>query len=192
MFGISSPLPLVSSKGAKDCAAGADRSQRFRRYLESRRYPFLAVGRCGRVVQATVEGRCGNHQREGQDFLRELVVLVGAQNNKDEVAQVVRFLAEVKQPALSFAMVRALNDGLQRAGVPLSSAGGNVPGIISAAAKSANDPQADERTRVQAVRLLGVTSFKESGAELLELLNLSQPQAVQLAAISTLSRFNRP
>jgi putative membrane-bound dehydrogenase-like protein len=129
---------------------------------------------------------------EGQDFLRELVVLVGAQNNKDEVAQVVRFLADVKQPALSYAMVRALSDGLQRAGVPLSSLGGNVPAIISAAAKSANDPQADERTRVQAVRLLGVTSFKDSGAELLELLNLSQPQAVQLAAISTLSRFNDP
>jgi putative membrane-bound dehydrogenase-like protein len=126
----------------------------------------------------------------GQEFLRQLVVLVGAQNKKQEVAQVMDFISKVQQPALSFSLVRALNDGLQRAGASVTSEGGKVQGIINSAKKTADDPRADEATRAQAIQLLGVTSFSQAGAELLDLLNLNQPQAVQLAAISTLAKFN--
>jgi putative heme-binding domain-containing protein len=45
---------------------------------------------------------------------------------------------------------------------------------------------------VEAVLLLGQTSFADSSSTLLSLLNLQQPQAIQLAAVSTLARFNDP
>src|SRR6266704_1197633 len=52
--------------------------------------------------------------KSGQEFLRQLVSIVGAKNKQAEVAQVVDFIGKVKQPAVSFAMVRGLGDGLRR------------------------------------------------------------------------------
>jgi len=128
--------------------------------------------------------------RPGQEFLRQLALLVGAKNNKGEVAQVLGFLATVNEPARSFALARALGEGLQRAGSSLAALGGNVTELLVSAGKTAADNQAAEATRAQAVQLLGMTSFAESGSLLLSLLNQSQPQSVQLAAISTLARFS--
>jgi putative heme-binding domain-containing protein len=131
---------------------------------------------------------CGS--KGGQEFLRQLVMLVGAKNNKKEVSRVVEFIGKVNQPVVSFAMVRGLGDGLQRAGSLLAAAGDSTKPILELALKTAVDDKADEATRVQAVRVLGLTSFPDSGKALLSVLNLQQPQAIQLAAISTLARFN--
>jgi putative membrane-bound dehydrogenase-like protein len=128
----------------------------------------------------------------GQAFLRQLVVLVGAKNRQEEVAQVLDFIAKVSQPALSFGLVRALGDGLQRGGSSLAAAGSNMKDIFASASKLAPDEHAAETTRVEAIKLLGLTSFGESGPALLSLLDLKQPQAVQLAAIATLARFTDP
>ena len=130
--------------------------------------------------------------KAGQEFLRQLVVLVGTKNKRDEVARVLDYIGQVRQPALTFALFLALGDGLQRAGSSLTAAGADLKGIIAAAGRVAVDEQAAEATRVQAIQLLGVTSFAESGTTLVSLLDLKQPQAVQLAAISTLARFNEP
>jgi putative membrane-bound dehydrogenase-like protein len=130
--------------------------------------------------------------KAGQEFLRQLVMLVGAQNKRGEIAQVLEFIGRINQPTLSFALVRALSDGLQRAGSSLAGAGADVKGVLSQANKIASDDNAAEEVRAEAVEVLGVTSFAEAGETLLLLLNLKQPQAVQLAAISTLSRFNDP
>src|SRR6185436_9558799 len=64
--------------------------------------------------------------------------------------------------------------------------------IFSAAKKTAADPQAAELVRIPAIELLGLTSYIDCNALLLSLLNLKEPQAVQLAAISTLARFTEP
>jgi putative membrane-bound dehydrogenase-like protein len=131
---------------------------------------------------------CGS--KGGQDFLRQLVMLVGAKNRSDEVAKVVQFIGKVDQPIVSFALARGLGDGLQRAGSSLAAVGGPLKSIVERASNTASDEKASEPTRVEAVRLLGVTSFADSSSTLLSLLNLQQPQAIQLAAISTLARFN--
>ena len=60
----------------------------------------------------------------------------------------------------------------------------------ASAAESAKDPRASETTRTEAIRLLGLTSFAESGGLLLSLLDPSQPQTIQSAAVSSLNRFN--
>jgi len=130
--------------------------------------------------------------KKGQEFLRQLVVLVGGKNKKEEVAQVLDFISKGNNPApLTFAMTRALGEGLQRNNGSLPNTD-SVKAIFSSATKLAADETADEPTRIAAVRLLGLSSYGDAGKTLLELLNLKQPQAVQLAAIGALSRFSDP
>ncbi len=130
--------------------------------------------------------------RAGQDFLRQLVVLVGAKNQPAEVAGVVRFVSQAEDPALTFAMTRALGDGLQRAKQPLTAAGEGVRSILVRARTTAANRAAPETQRAPAIQLLTYTSYAEAGKLLLELLDLTQPQPVQLAALSTLARFTEP
>jgi putative membrane-bound dehydrogenase-like protein len=130
----------------------------------------------------------------GKDFLRQLVELIGAKNNPAEVKQVIDYLASGKDPALSFAAVRGLGKGLERAGTSLAAV--DTEGKMSAVLNSANDvvsnSQADPKQRVQAIQLLGETSFEKAGAKLLSLINLNEPESVQLAALSTVAKFNSP
>src|SRR6266581_6509140 len=62
----------------------------------------------------------------------------------------------------------------------------------SSANKEAVDVHAPEATRSEAVQLLGLTSYADSGRRLFSLLSLDQPQSVQLAVISALGRFADP
>jgi putative membrane-bound dehydrogenase-like protein len=128
--------------------------------------------------------------KSGQDFLRQLVTIVGAKNKKDEVARVVDFIGKVKQPGVSFAMVRGLGDGLRRTNASVLDAGGNIRAIMTSAQRFATDDKAPADVRIQAIQALGLASYSESGSALASLLNLQQPQEIQLAAISTLARFN--
>ena len=128
--------------------------------------------------------------KAGQDFLRQLVVLVGAKNQSEEVADVVRFISKSDEPALTFTMTRALGDGLQRAKKPLSSAGDGVLNILANAKTVTARDNAPESQRVPAIQLLAYTSYADAAQLLLNLLDLQQPQPVQLAALSTFARFS--
>lgn len=127
--------------------------------------------------------------KAGQEFLRQLVVLVGAKNRAEEVADVVKFVSTADAPALTFTMTRALGDGLQRAKKPLASAGDGVVRILASAKMAAANDAAPEAQRVPAIQLLAYTSYAEGAQLLLGLLDLKQPQPVQLAALSAFTRF---
>ena len=126
----------------------------------------------------------------GQEFLRQLVVLIGAKNNREEVARVLDFASRATEPALGFAMLRALSDGLQRAGGSLTGLGEGVKPVLASANKMAVDEHAAEPARVQAIQLIGADGYAASGETLLSLLDLKQPQPVQLAAMASLNRFS--
>jgi putative membrane-bound dehydrogenase-like protein len=130
--------------------------------------------------------------KSGQAFIQQLSLLIGANNKAQEIAQVLEFINRANQPEISFALVRALNDGLQRVGRSLPTESGNVKAILSAAKNTASDAKSPESTRVQAVQALGIRSFAESGPTLVSLLDLQQPQPIQLAVLSTLARFTDP
>jgi putative membrane-bound dehydrogenase-like protein len=132
---------------------------------------------------------CGS--KAGENFLRQLVMLVGAKNKSNEIDRILDFIAQVKQPALSLALVHGLGDGLRRAGVSVAGIG-RLKAILESATHQATNPQADEATRVEAIELLSLTSFSDSGQLLFSLLSLSQPQPIQLAALDALGRFNDP
>ncbi|EEF62808.1 heme-binding protein [Pedosphaera parvula Ellin514] len=130
--------------------------------------------------------------KSGQEFLLQLVSLVGAKNNQQEVAQVLAFISKSHDDALTFSLVRSLGDGLQKSGGSLvkSDTQGALKGIFAQASKVAADSKADEATRAQAIQLLAFTEYKVSGATLVSLLDKSQPQMIQMAAVTTLARFN--
>ena len=130
-----------------------------------------------------------SESKPGQDFLRQLVMLVGARNQSDEVADALQFIAKADDPVLTFSLTSALGDGLRRAKKPLTSASERVQPILTKAKVAATDDSSPEAQRVLAIQLLGYTSYAESASLLLELLNLKQPQPIQLAALSTLARF---
>jgi putative membrane-bound dehydrogenase-like protein len=126
----------------------------------------------------------------GQTFLRQLAQLIGAKNQPGEVAQVLAYVAGGNNPGMA-SVVRGLGDGLQRAGSSLAKADteGRMKAVLAQAAKSATDAQGSEAGRVQSIQLLGLTSYKESGATLVGLLNQKEPRAVQVAAVGTLGQF---
>jgi putative membrane-bound dehydrogenase-like protein len=126
----------------------------------------------------------------GQAFLGQLVMLAGANDKREEVAQILEFIEHASQPEVSFALLRALTDGLQRVGRSLPAE--RTKEIVAAGRKTAVDAQATEATRVQAIQVLGVADFADAGATLVSLLDLQQSQSIQLAALSTLARFNDP
>jgi putative membrane-bound dehydrogenase-like protein len=132
--------------------------------------------------------------KSGQEFLRQLVQIVGAQNKPDEVSQVLTFIAKVNDPALAFSIVRALGNGVERAHSSLAKidSGGNLKSILSQAGRLVADDKAAEPARLEGIQLLGLTGYAESGPRLLSLLDSGQSQAIQLADVSTLARFNEP
>jgi putative heme-binding domain-containing protein len=129
--------------------------------------------------------------KDGQEFLRQLVSLVGARNNHAEVGQVVSFIRKVNEPALSFSLVRALGDGLKRSDAKLEQADetGGLKAVFADAQKIAADDKSPEETRVAAIQLLGYSTYSAVGPMLVPLLKTGNQEIVQLAAISTLAHF---
>jgi len=161
------------------------------RYMQAAALSSLAQGTGEMFTIAAADAQFRSHT-SGQGFLQQLIGLISAKNNPNDVAQVLKFLATVDDPALSFSLVRALGDGLKKAGSSLAKVDtqGNMKTIFAKAAQVVADEKSNETVRQQAIQLLGLTTFNESGAALFSLLNLNQPQSVQLAALSTLARFN--
>ncbi len=130
----------------------------------------------------------------GQDFLRQLVSLVGAKNSAKEVAQVEDYIAKAGEPALRFSLLGALGEGLVKSDNSLAKAdaGGKLKSIFAEATATAKDQKADETARVAAIQLLAYTSYEESGKTLLGLLDNDSSQAAQVAAVAALAKFSDP
>jgi putative membrane-bound dehydrogenase-like protein len=125
-----------------------------------------------------------------QTFVRELVQVIGARNDAKEVAGVLDYVAQADDPALAFALVHGLGEGLQRAKAALPA--DRIKPVIERAATLAADKAQPVPARVQAVELLSLTTFADSGNLLLSLLALNEAQPVQLAAMHTLGRYTDP
>jgi putative membrane-bound dehydrogenase-like protein len=127
----------------------------------------------------------------GGEFLRQLSGLVGARNDPKEVNQVVKYIAGLAEQGLSFSLARSLDEGLKRAGASVEQAdtGGELKGVFARAELFATKIGAPEETRLEGIRLLGLTTYAVSGPTLLSLIQPSEPASIQVAAVSTLGRF---
>ncbi|MGE0606301.1 MAG: PVC-type heme-binding CxxCH protein [Pirellulales bacterium] len=138
---------------------------------------------------------------DGRQFLEVLVNLIGTQNRKPDVAAVVAALQGFtsEEHDLSFALVRALGEGLAKAGAPLretlaatdaSRAGKLLDDLLGEARGLAANDNAPLEQRVEGIRTLKLDRFGEVQEILAALLDNKQPQALQLAALQTLDKFN--
>jgi putative heme-binding domain-containing protein len=125
-----------------------------------------------------------------QTFVRELVQVIGARNDRTEVGRVLDYAAQASDPALAFALMHGLGEGLQRAKASLPT--DRIKPIIARARQLASDKTQPVPVRVQAVELLALTPFTESGELLLALLAQDEVPPVQLSAMQTVGRYADP
>ena len=149
----------------------------------------LAEG-AGELFAELTADKVFRETKAGQEFLKQLVVLVGAKNQPQEVNNVLNFLDHVNDYALMFSMTRSLGEGVQRAHQPLAGVGGVITNILILAYRFADDPATVEAARVPAIQLLAHYTYPEVRPLLLGVFDRNQAQSAQLAALTTLGKFN--
>jgi len=124
------------------------------------------------------------------EMLRDLALVIGAANQPADLARVREALISTREPVVAFSLARGLGNGLRRAGSSFEKAGVDLRSLLERAAVLAIDIKAMEPARLEAITLLSFGSKAESTKALLPLLNAQQPQAVQLAALTSLDRLS--
>ncbi|MFO1439918.1 MAG: PVC-type heme-binding CxxCH protein [Verrucomicrobiaceae bacterium] len=119
--------------------------------------------------------------------LPQVIRMIGAQNNRSTISDVVHAITRRQDKA---SLTRALAEGLKRAGTTITKIDNayDLVAIFSEAAVNANDSNASESARLNAIELLGVSSSKEAQAALIACLGEKQPEAIQSAAIRVLAQ----
>src|SRR5262249_55749635 len=116
--------------------------------------------------------------------------VVGAANQAGDLARVREVLVSTRDSLVAFALACGLGDGLRRAGSSFEKANVNLDSLLTRAAAPATDTRAPAPARLEAVALLAFGHGSQSEKTLLPLLDAQQPQAVQLAALTSLDRLS--
>jgi putative heme-binding domain-containing protein len=129
--------------------------------------------------------------KKAAPFVAKLIEIRAASKPPEGYAALIDFVA---QTGTSATWLRALGDGLRRAGSSLEQADSKrkLTGVFSRAAAVAADAKAPVPARLEAIELLGVSSLAQSRAPLVACLAAGQPEAVQTAAIKTLAQHASP
>jgi len=139
------------------------------------------------ILSADAPFRSG---KAAQDFLRQLVDLIGANHQAQEIDRVFDFLSRLEDQMLMLSLAGALGEGLQRTGSSLATTGQKWHSLFQQARCVAGDQQQSDALRIQAVHLLGLARYADVGTNLFLLLEPRQPQGVQAAAMASLARFS--
>ena len=124
-------------------------------------------------------------------FLVELARLIGTQKNPKDMAIILSHLASSSSPR--FALASAFHQGLKRASLSLGKVDKEkqLQTLYREADKVARNREAKESLRIQAIGLVSCRSFGEVSDTLFSLLDINQPQSVQVAAIRALGGYSQ-
>jgi putative membrane-bound dehydrogenase-like protein len=123
------------------------------------------------------------------ELVAELAQTIGAMNKPADVAVIMDAVQKNMQEShasAAFALLTSLRQGQKRSSEPPSEQEPRLKDAITQA-KRADGPEAD---RVVAIKLLATFTYATAGPSTLDLLEPSQPGAVQSAAISALGEMN--
>lgn len=126
----------------------------------------------------------------GRAFLEQLAALIGKRAQPTEISQVVDLIgAQSDRDALfTFALTRSLRQGL---GAGRDQLGGErIQPILDRARAAVADQASPEPLRLEAIRLLGTTTFTQAGSTLVPLLEPSQLEETQLASVGALDELD--
>ena len=181
---VPARLPALAKIVRRDAAS---------RWVSAAALTSLADG-AGELFSRLASDPDFRHAPASDEFLRQLVRIVGARNRPEEVRAVLALTDHIPEPEVALAFTRAMGDGLQRGGGSLATTLGpsQTEAIIARAARSSQDARLAGAARIEAIRLLGFAGYPVARPALLPLLGAHQPQAIQSAALSTLTRFTDP
>ena len=133
----------------------------------------------------------------GLAFLRQIAIMIGTQGHAEDVAQTINFILRDQTSAVqAFALLAGLGEGLHRtqSSLALVDPQGKLQRWYTAAFNAALDSTTADSVKVEALRLLGFSTYKFSEiGDLLLLFCLPLPSVeLQSAAIDVLGRFDDP
>jgi putative membrane-bound dehydrogenase-like protein len=130
----------------------------------------------------------------GLEFLRQLALVIGAQNRPAEIAAVVDGIVSSKDLSTVLPVASALAEGLKRAGTSLRAvdARGRVALLLPQARAIAADTAQPSGTRRAAIELLVLVPYVDAAPTLLAVLDRKEPEPLQLAAVAALDQFSAP
>ena len=154
----------------------------------------------GEVLQALAGDGEFRQSKPGRELLLALAKQIGAANQKDDIAAVLKTLSHLPdaEKSLAEALVTALAEQLQgesRAQM-LAAAGGKAGELLDELLQQAKDTAGDDTkpvaARVEAIRSLRLSPLNGVQKQLEELLDLQQPVEVQAAVLESLAEFQEP
>jgi putative membrane-bound dehydrogenase-like protein len=124
-------------------------------------------------------------------FVAKLIEIRAAFSTTGDRRVLIDWLA---QPGTNPLWLRALGDGLRRAGTTVTAAdtGGKLAAVFTRAAATAGDPKAPVAARLEALALLDVAPYEPARPALLACLASGQPPELQSAAVKVLAQHHLP
>lgn len=137
-----------------------------------------------------------------QTLLKQLAQVTGTRNKAEEIQAVGETLAQLPETprgrSAQAAILLALDDGVRRAGIRIETAWKDVPAAkallerhLTAARKAVVDAELATADRIAALRMLSCGSLDDIQETVFPLLELRQPQEIQVAAIRTLALYHQ-
>jgi putative membrane-bound dehydrogenase-like protein len=129
--------------------------------------------------------------KKAAPFVAKLVEIRAASKPTEGYAALIDFVA---QPGTSPLWLRALGEGLRRAGTTIAKAdtAHKLTAVFTRAAATAANSKAAPAARLEAIELLDVASYAQAREPLTACLASGNPEAVQAAAIKALAQHQTP
>ena len=127
------------------------------------------TGGAGEVFKSIMDDQTLRTSRAGRELLHQIVVLIGAREQKEDIAAVRKALSQNDNPAVTFSLVLGLGEGLQRHGKSLADLPELKP-IFERAGDVAVESRTGNPGQLQAIELLGFCNDKASERRLYDLL----------------------
>ncbi len=152
-----------------------------------------AHGRRGELVRRLTENEMFRRSPEGKLLTGALAAQIGAANQLDEIADLLRALDKVPAAEGRELMANLLSKlpPKSRDRINRGKAGELFAALLADAIKTSGDEKKPLLERVSAVRTLGLAEFDKVMANFSAFLKVRQPEAVQKAALETLARFEQ-
>lgn len=161
-YQLAFSLGQFVNAGRVQIMADLVRSDASSRWMRSALLSSLSEG--GGEMFRLLAGDANLHDGDAEgEFLRRLLLIIGAINQTEEVVQTLNSFSGIGDPQLAFDLAQALDNGLQSVNNSLMAADsqGVLKPLYSRAAHFALDPSAAEPLRAQAIRLLAVIKFAD-------------------------------
>jgi len=141
------------------------------------------------LVKAVLRARIEKSVDDGEDLVALFQIAAASGDSSDRQAILTK-LTEA-QSATQARLLKAFATGLRRAGTSITKvdAEGQLAPVFTKAATTSNDPAGSEQERLAAIELLALAKAELAQSPLQACLKMDQPEAIQTAAVRSLTEL---